>query len=159
MKRHPDNDEAIRRGQLCPYCMKDTVYIKSSAGVYHGRDYGPLHICWDCRAWVGVHHGGRRALGRVANAELRAAKSLAHKSFDALWKRKVQRGIMKDAGLSHGRNYKCWKNACRNKAYQWLSEAMGIPKHQTHIGMFDIEQCKRVVALCEPYLIRKPQFA
>lgn len=159
MNRHPDTEEAIRRGQLCPYCGKDTVYHKTSDMVYR-QDYGPIWMCAPCQAWVGVHHAGRRALGRVANAELRFWKKMAHDAFDPLWKRKVQYGIRKDAGLSQGRNYKQFKNACRNAAYAWLTKAMELPPEHAHIGMFTVEQCKKVIALCEPFLQpRKPELA
>lgn len=35
----------------------------------------------------------------------------------------------------------------RNKAYKLLSSRMGIPENMTHIGMFDIDQCMRVVTI------------
>lgn len=151
MNRHPDPDEAIRRGQLCPYCGEDTVYLKSSEEVYR-KDYGPIYICRPCRAWVGVHHRGRRALGRVADAELRSAKVQAHDAFDRLWKMKIQKEIKKDFGRSKGLRYIKLRSQSRTEAYRWLSEAMGIPKEHAHIGMFDVDQCRKVVELCRPYL-------
>ena len=43
-----------------------------------------------------------------------------------------------------------WKGGAihRRTAYDWLSRRMGLPMDQTHIGMFDVEQCKRVVEIC-----------
>ena len=38
------------------------------------------------------------------------------------------------------------------EAYKWLSEQLGMPRKDTHIGMFDVDQCKRVVEICKPYL-------
>jgi len=26
---------------------------------------------------------------------------------------------------------------------------MGLPREQTHIGMFDVEQCKQVIRICK----------
>jgi hypothetical protein len=153
MNRHPDPNEAIRRGQLCPYCGEDTVYLKSSEEVYR-KDYGPIYACRPCRAWVGCHKGGsgRRSLGRVADKELRDAKVAAHSAFDVLWKKKVQKEIKKDRSRSSGLRYLKLRAQTRTEAYQWLSEAMGLPVQHTHIGMFDVEQCRRVVELCQPYL-------
>lgn len=38
----------------------------------------------------------------------------------------------------------------RNKSYLWLSNQLNIPHEVCHIGMFDVEDCKRVVELCKP---------
>ena len=35
----------------------------------------------------------------------------------------------------------------RNEAYRWLSEKMGTPIEFTHIGMFDVDQCRKVVRI------------
>jgi hypothetical protein len=42
-----------------------------------------------------------------------------------------------------------WKSGrmTRHAAYKWLSDAMDLPKEQTHIGMFDIGQCLKVEQL------------
>jgi hypothetical protein len=53
----------------------------------------------------------------------------AHDAFDPLWKE----GRMK-----------------RKEAYKWLSERMGLHVNDTHIGMFDADQCRRVVGVCTP---------
>ncbi len=42
----------------------------------------------------------------------------------------------------------------RGKAYKWLAEQMGVPQDECHIGYFTIEQCQRVVEICEPYSMR-----
>lgn len=129
MNRHPDNDEAIRRGQLCPYCMKDTVVV-DSAVVYHGRSYGPIHYCEPCRAWVGCHKGTTTALGRLANAELREWKKATHAVFDPIWK-----------------NGQCG----RGELYKWLATRMDLPIEHTHVGMFDVAQCRPAISLLEEW--------
>ena len=43
-----------------------------------------------------------------------------------------------------------YKNA-RNLGYKWLSEKLEIPLEETHIGMFDMETCNKVIKLCYPY--------
>lgn len=112
---------------ICDYCGKPAELV-SSATVYQGREYGPIWYCPDCNAWVGTHKGTDRPLGRLANAELRKMKRMAHAAFDPLWRGK--------------------SSFTRSAAYEWLAEEMGLPVEQTHIGMFDVEQCKRCVEIC-----------
>ena len=115
----------------CPYCGEEAV-LKDSKVIYR-RSYGMAWICWNypqCDAYVGCHKGTDKPLGRLANKELREAKKAAHAAFDPLWlKAKDRRGE-------------------RHKAYAWLAESLGIERDDCHIGMFDVETCKRVVALC-----------
>lgn len=126
----------INEGKQCPYCGEDSK-LTPSQEIYFGKDYGPMWACIPCNAWVGCHKGTERALGRLANSELRKAKMSAHAIFDPLWVAKMRKGFS--------------KKEARTGAYEWLSKEMGIPIEQTHIGMFDIEQCKKVIAICKPY--------
>jgi len=41
----------------------------------------------------------------------------------------------------------------RKKAYALLSEKMGLTPEETHIGMFDVEQCNSVIILCTPVML------
>ena len=113
---------------LCQYCGRRAEYVDSEE--IYGRSYGMIYFCRQCDAYVGVHEGTDRPLGRLANAELRRWKKLAHSHFDPIWR--------------HGR----FKGR-RNDAYAWLAERMGLPKNKTHIGMFDVPQCVRVVEIME----------
>jgi len=127
----------ISTGKICPYCNNPTAYVNST--VVYKRNYGNIYLCIDCHAWVGVHKGTDNALGRLANYELREAKKLAHEYFDQLWKRKVKKG---------------WpKGKARAKAYKWLSKELAIAPEETHIGMFDVDICLKVVELCKPYCV------
>jgi hypothetical protein len=122
----------------CPYCGNDAE-LKTGYHVYpHRPDLAHLKIwaCDPCDAWVGTHKNSptHAPLGRLANAELRRAKMAAHAAFDPLWKS----GQM-----------------TRKEAYKRLSEKMGLTKEQTHIGMFDVEQCRAVVLLCTPMIIKE----
>ena len=111
----------------CPYCGKPAEFVTGSAIYPHRSDLHDkqFYRCQPCEAWVGCHDGTPHPLGRLANAELRAAKIAAHAAFDPLW---VNRGI--------GR---------RKAAYRWLADHLGIPPSRCHIGWFDLEQCRRVV--------------
>jgi hypothetical protein len=128
----------------CPYCQSP-VELASSAKVYGGRDFGMAYICtrWPaCDAYVGVHKGTDKPLGRLANAELREWKKKAHAAFDPLWMKKLEKRRQE-----RGPEYK--KAFARGSGYRWLSEQLGIDQKDCHIGMFDVETCKRVVEVCE----------
>lgn len=113
----------------CPYCGYEAEFVDSSR-VYNGKSYGRIWLCSQypkCDAYVGVHRGTRRPLGRMANSELREAKKRAHAAFDPLWKRSM----------------------ARKDAYVWLAGQLGIPVNKCHIGMFDVELCERTHCVCE----------
>ena len=101
--------------------------------------YGMIYLCRPCKAWVGVHAGTNQALGRLANARLRELKMLAHRWFDPI----AVEGLINDyypvyiAGMN-----------TREKLYYWLAAEMGIRREYCHIGMFDEERCRQVIALC-----------
>ena len=116
---------------ICDYCGKPAQFV-DSALVYHGHSYGRVYYCPDCQAWVGVHKGTDRPLGRLADAELRRWKRIAHMNFDRIWRNN--------------------RRMSRKKAYEWLSSQMGLPAEETHIGMFDVGRCKEVIALCKKRL-------
>lgn len=112
----------------CPYCGCVSVFMADSRGIYGGKDYGPVYACLPCEAWVGCHPGTVQPLGRLADKALRRAKNRAHAAFDPIWKE----GLMK-----------------RGSAYLWLSDQLGIDRADCHIGMFDVEQCQRVVMVSD----------
>jgi hypothetical protein len=121
----------------CDYCGKPATLLASSASLYEGNDFGPAWFC-PCRpAWVGCHPGTTRALGRLADADLRKAKIAAHAAFDQLWRGKMRR----DA---------CSKGKARGIGYAWLADQLGIDTAACHIGMFDVATCQRVVEACKP---------
>ena len=111
----------------CNYCGKPTRFV-DSALVYHGHSYGMIYYCADCQAWVGVHKGTDRPKGRLANEELRIWKIRAHGAFDPIWTNRKKK---------------------RSQAYKWLAEQMGLPEDETHIGMFDVEQCQQLDRICK----------
>ena len=92
---------------ICDYCGTPADFVDSSV-VYHGHSFGMIYLCPRCGAYVGVHKGSDKPLGRLANSELRNWKKAAHAAFDPLWKYGPYRGR-------------------RNEAYRWLSEKMGTP--------------------------------
>lgn len=129
----------IKPSCKCDYCGEGATLVTGLVIYPHRPDLYHLRF-WkcDCRnAYVGCHAKGAKIgngvvsdgtapLGRLADSELRAWKSKAHAAFDPLWK---------GGELS------------RSKAYEFLSQKMGIDKDQCHIGQFDVEACKKVVEI------------
>ena len=99
-------------------------YCNQRAAFVNGKTvrekyHGNMYFCRRCDAYVGVIDGTATPVGRMA-----------HAAFDPLWK--------------YGR-FKGYRNA----AYSWLANQMGRPMDQTHIGMMDVPECQRVVAICK----------
>lgn len=119
----------------CDYCGNAAKLVTGKAIYPHRPDLYRLSFwqCKPCGAYVGCHKkeggngDGTKPLGRLANAELRAAKTRAHAAFDPLWR---ERGMK------------------RRAAYAWLAEKLGVSKAECHIGMMDVETCERVIAAC-----------
>lgn len=113
------------RKLICPYCDELVDYIDSCEYYSNGRSYGMMYICWPCDATVGVHEGTDNPKGTLAKKELREMRKQVHALFDSLW-----RGDRKNK---------------RGKAYRWLSEEMGLPIEQTHIGEFREAECRKAI--------------
>ena len=116
---------------ICPYCGDVSTLVKGDV-VYPKHPH--LHhkyfyLCSPCNAYVGCHPNTTVPLGRLANAELRRYKLLSHNAFDKLWKSGTY---------------------TRSNAYKLLGEKMGLVASECHIGMFTIQQCKQVIAICIP---------
>ncbi len=98
-----------------------------SSKEFYGTDYGTnLYVCLPCDARVGTHRNSKTPLGTLANAALRDLRMQCHKIFDRKWK--------------------CGKMS-RKKAYKWLQKAMGLSEEKAHIGMFNENQCKKLLQI------------
>lgn len=113
----------------CPYCGEASKLVGGDVIYPHRPDLydKKFYQCSPCGAYVGCHKGTEKPLGRLANAELRRAKMAAHGAFDPIWRN----GGMK-----------------RSNAYAWLAQQLGLSEEECHIGMFDVDRCKQVVAIC-----------
>ena len=120
LRMSKDNDPP-----LCPYCFELSELIDSK--IVYGKSYGMMYRCEPCEAHVGCHQGTTKALGRLANGELRRLKSRAHDSFDPIWRK---------------------SSMTRRSAYHWLADELGITLEECHIGMFDLDTCKKVIEIC-----------
>lgn len=122
----------VPQNVYCDYCGRKTEFVDSR--VIYGKSCGMIYLCRNCMAYVGVHRGTTKPLGRLANAQLRYWKKQTHAAFDPLWK--------------YGRF-----KGHRNVAYAWLAGELGLPVEKTHIGMFDVSDCKRTIAVCRKAVI------
>lgn len=127
---------------ICPYCQQEAKFFAASEHIYGaGRDFGPVWHCEPCKAWVGCHPDGR-ALGRLADKPLRAAKTAAHAAFDPFVEAKM-------------RKTGCARNTARRAGYKWLAEQLGLTKDECHIGLMDDAMCRRVIEVCQAARQRK----
>ena len=111
----------------CPYCRKNADWVENKT--IYGRNYGRSYMVWlcgDCDAWVGCHRNTQRALGTMANKELRELRIKCHDKFDKLWKE---------------------TNWTRGQAYEWLQSKMKLHKTQAHIAKFDKKMCLKFLRL------------
>jgi len=108
---------------ICPYCNKTAPWVENKEK--YGKNYGQSYMCYFCKpcdAYVGCHQNTRRALGTMANAELRKWRMKAHEVIDSRWKS----GEMK-----------------RKEMYKMLDDMMG---KVMHIGESTIEECKEIIS-------------
>jgi len=127
-----DQERALADPPQCPYCKRYAV-LQTGDFVYPKRpDLAHLRfwICEPCDARVGCHSGSYRPFGTLANAELRRERQAAHGCFDRLWHPESKT--------------KCFT---RKQAYAWLAEQLELTREECHIGLFDVETCRRVVNL------------
>ena len=118
---------------ICRYCggvikliPAKMVYGESTRRLGMEGEY--VYQCQNCNARVGCHKGTTRPLGNVANEVLRLKRMEAHRVFDALWK--------------SGR-------MTRTGAYRWLAGELHLRPDRAHIGGFEMDQCQKVIELCE----------
>lgn len=102
---------------ICPYCKKEAIWCENK--VIYGRNHGKSYMCYyclSCDAYVGCHRNTKKALGTMANRELREWRKKAHSIIDPFWK----------SG-----------KYTRKKVYYLLGNI--------HVGESDIEQCKLII--------------
>lgn len=119
--------ETIFETIKCPYCGKDAQFITSKD--FYGKDYGSnLYVCTPCDARVGTHGRGKKALGTLANANLRELRKRCHSRIDPLWRsRKMSRGSV----------------------YNRLQKVMSLSSEEAHIGLFNEQQCFQLLDIFE----------
>lgn len=120
---------------ICPHCQSAVERVNNQ--VIYGRQFGAWPFAYKCTSaacdsYVGIHPKTDIPLGTLANKAMRAARKAAKSAFMPMWE---DRGMDKDS------------------AYAWLADKMGIAEvGHCHIGWFNIEQCNRVVQICNTAL-------
>lgn len=122
----------------CPYCEASSALVTGAAIYPHMPALHSRHFyhCAPCDAWVGCHPGTTLALGTLANKPLRLARKHAHEVFDPIWRVRVSK-----EGVP--------RSTARKEAYAWLSEELRIPNNECHIAMMGVDDCHRVIDLCQ----------
>lgn len=124
----------VMSAKICPYCKSKTKTVTQKH--IYGKTFkkGRYIICCVnyplCDSYVGTDDEGI-TLGRLANKELRQKKKEAHAHFDPLW---------------------IDKHFDRSELYAMLSDHLDIPGKYTHIGMFNINTCNKVIEYCKKLL-------
>lgn len=121
---------------ICPYCSIQSVQVGAIVLYPHRPDLAEksFYLCKPCDAFVGCHKGSNQPLGTLANKALREQRKLAHATFDPLWK-----------NGPYG----------RGEAYRRLASKMQLSREDCHIGMFNLEQCKQTIQLCNSMEIHR----
>lgn len=134
---HPIPEPLVK----CPYCGNNARKATGKEIYPHRKKLWKrkFFICQPCDARVGCHDvkGHKwKPFGTMANKELRKLRQRAHAAFDPMWD-------------SEGASF------TRYQAYGWLGCMMGLERDDTHIGMFNEEQCLKVVRVCKEWSSRK----
>lgn len=108
----------------CPYCGKLAEF--SSSRLFYGQCYGTnVYYCTPCDARVGTHGRGKKPLGTMANASLRILRRRCHALIDPYWKK---------------------GKYSRSTVYRRMAAAMNLTPEEAHIGLFNEDQCKQLIA-------------
>ena len=111
----------------CPYCGSQAVFMDSE--LIYGKNLGKMYVCSNypkCDSYVGVHKGTNIPKGSMANGLLREYRKEVHGIVDPFWRN----GIMD-----------------RGQFYAWMAEQLQIPAAEAHVGMFDVERCKKAIGV------------
>ncbi len=127
--------QCVKDNEICRYCG-GVIKLVPARAVYGestkrlGMTGQHIYQCQNCNARVGCHKGTTRPLGNVANEVLRLKRMETHRVFDACWRR---------------------RHMSRTEAYRWLAQELHLPEGRAHIGGFEMDQCQKVIELCETY--------
>lgn len=129
---------------VCPYCHIESQLCDSIEVQPDAPRHRKYWVCRPCGAYIGTHDNSPtfKPVGRLANAELRAAKKMARRAFDPLWLAGYE--IYKQR---HGQ--KASKSYARHVALNWLAEVMPYDNLNCHIDMMDVKDCHRVIEVCK----------
>jgi len=123
-------------GPRCLDCGGASVLTPGTELFSYGAERDLMYwVCEDCFARVRCHDGSTRPMGRPAGRSTALLRREAHLLFDAIWSPCA--GSMID-GMS-----------AREWLYHALATDLGLSRDRCHIGMFNDEMCRRVIAWCQ----------
>jgi hypothetical protein len=130
---------------LCDYCGAHAVLTRAGDQAYPYReDHGPVWLCAPCQAWIGVLARSTRniPLGRLADAQLRDAKSRLHDTLEPLVAGKVRRDRV---------------NAfeARARAIRWVSTELGFDPLPPNIHALSLDQCQQAIRYVETFIANR----
>lgn len=125
----------------CAHCGAE-AFITDGRTIY-GYNYHDSYF-WKCptcpNAYVGCHGKTKKPLGRPANAALRRARSILHEErIDPLWKTAIETG---DYQPEDNVARSIITKTARSRVYWFIADKLGIERWQSHVGEFDLEQCR-----------------
>lgn len=135
----------LRAGEAAPICApcKKMTRLVSGREIYgHRPDLWdkPIYLCDGCGAYVGCHEGTTRALGTPAGPKVRDARIKLHEQMlDPLWETADRCGLY---APESEQARQVIRFAARSRVYAFLAHRMGLTKEQTHVSLFDLEQCR-----------------
>ena len=139
--RRPKRGNGAKRRMMEPFdssCVECGGKGKVVSGLIAKPRLRHLHsrlfLLCDCGAHVACHIGTAVSMGRPAGSETRKLRKQAHDALDAQWRR--------DGATALG------MSKARHRTYAWLARELGMKTSHCHIGMFDAETCRKVIALC-----------
>lgn len=146
-------ESAVRLGRpikalpqpLCDYCSQRAALARYGDESYPYReDHGPLWICTGCQAWIGIHSRSTRnvPLGRLADAQLRDAKSRLHDTLEPLVAGKIRRDRVNPF-------------EARAKAIRWVAVELGLEPVPASIHNLSLEQCERAIRYVEAFIAHR----
>lgn len=114
---------------ICPECGSEMILRRSNKYKYPDGTFRLFFQCKkypDCKAIHGAKQDGT-PLGIPGDEKTRKARIKAHQAFDRFW------------------NY---KKMTRTEGYLWLQKQLKY-ENAPHIGLMDVEECQKVVAICQ----------
>lgn len=119
----------VKRPKRCQLCGGKVEFVDNSKIYGRPCGSGKAYLCTECGAYTGTHkQKPTKALGILADAELRALKVKCHNVFDPFW----------NGEKAFASRYKCY---CR------LAKELGIKLEDCHFGHFDKETLNRAFEL------------
>ncbi|GJD55215.1 zinc-finger-containing protein [Methylobacterium dankookense] len=126
----------------CSTCQK-LSRLTDGREIYPGRSdlhANRIYVCDGCGAYVGCHEGSDRPLGTLAGPQLRAARIKLHERMvDPLWRFADRCGAYEPESEAAREKI---RRAARVRVYSFLADRMGLSRDETHVSMFDLEQCR-----------------